>query len=344
MGQSCVYLEPHPAIKRAIQDSIDRKDYQGYAPPMGFPELHRLVLDDLGIKTPASCCVTDGGIEAIYHVAGSLPYDAFVDCDPGWVWPRVYATKPVLATKGKLTPNDVTPMSMVNFVNGQNPTGYEYTPSETMAIVDACRAKDAWLLVDATYHSYISDFVCPYDEYPEKTIVIWSTSKDMGLSGFRVGGFVSNQENMEKLASRRPNNLGSSIVGQRAAIAGYLSKADWLPVLLQTCNENKERIRSRVSAYGAAEVPSSLNHIWLTFSNYSASAIVAALQEKGILVRDCKYYPGFDQNTKQSIRRSIGIEDLLTANSIKVTVSVPPKWVEEFNTTLTGILDVMPIS
>ena len=100
------------------------------------------------------------------------------------------------------------------------------------AIVDIVRRAGAYLIHDCTYRHFAYDHTLAATRYPEGTLTVYSFSKWLGLAGLRVGALVSNADIVEKLASAPPNNLGSSIFSQRAAVAGLKVKAEWFPSVL----------------------------------------------------------------------------------------------------------------
>ena len=58
-GQNTNHFDIHPAVVKAMTDSIASGEYHAYAPPLGIEELRRLILEDLGLSD-ASVLLTDG--------------------------------------------------------------------------------------------------------------------------------------------------------------------------------------------------------------------------------------------------------------------------------------------
>ncbi len=64
LGQNTNHLPAHPDVTQAMIACIEREEYHAYAPPLGFPELHELILADLGLaQSEAGVLVTDGAID-----------------------------------------------------------------------------------------------------------------------------------------------------------------------------------------------------------------------------------------------------------------------------------------
>jgi hypothetical protein len=70
-------------VRQAVEESIAADDFRAYAPPLGFEELRAAIVEDLGFKG-ATAVVTDGGIEALYHIFHSKerPGYSFITTDP----------------------------------------------------------------------------------------------------------------------------------------------------------------------------------------------------------------------------------------------------------------------
>src|SRR5512144_2589026 len=71
LGQNTNHFTTHPAVVKAMMDSIRAEEYHAYAPPAGIEELRRLIKADLGLPD-ASVLVTDGGVEGLYNVCRNL--------------------------------------------------------------------------------------------------------------------------------------------------------------------------------------------------------------------------------------------------------------------------------
>ena len=81
--------------------------------------------------------------------------------------------------------------------NPNNPVGRLYTNEELQTLNDICKKNGVWLLVDEAY----SDFLEPglfksalsFDKSLETTIVVNSLSKNMGMSGWRIGYVIAHK-------------------------------------------------------------------------------------------------------------------------------------------------------
>ena len=147
------------------------------------------------------------------------------------------------------------------------------------------------------------------------------------IRGLRIGSLTAEPGIIEQLAKAPPNNLGSNIVAQRGAIAGLKVKSEWFPEVLATTRHNLELIERTVEGIAGLRVPvTSSNGNFLIIECVEAGvrpeAICAVLSRHDVLVRQGSYH------TKTFGDRFI-----------KVSVSTPTEWVEEFCALLPQAID-----
>ena len=305
-------------VEYAIARSMERGEYQEYAPPKGISNLHELVLRDFDLDdTDAEVCVTDGSLPAIYqairYICNPDTYRKFVDSEPAWGWPRRFSGREPITLPGKITPDDIDDRSFVNICSPQNPIGFDYTAEELEALAIKARDVDAWVLQDCTYKDYSKHFFPIYKIHPNKTITTWSMSKSPGMAGMRVGGVICSPKRMKEIFTLRPNQLGSNLPGQRAAASALSFKERWLPDLLQQVNENREYIYSNLKI-GSCPQPDKSNSVWIEFpKEHNSTTVTERLKEKKLMVRDGIYYKAWGYD----------------GNFIKVGIAVPHEWIEE---------------
>jgi aspartate/methionine/tyrosine aminotransferase len=334
LGQNTNHFPTHPAVRQAMIASIDAEEFHAYAPPAGMERLRQLILEDLDLPD-ASALVTDGAVEALYIVCRTLsePGGNFVTTDPGWKWPMQFAQAsgasvveiPIYGPEYdyRLSPrqleaavNDET--RIIYLVDPNNPLGTTYTPSEIEAFAGIAREVGAFFVHDCTYRHFADSHTLAARFYPERTITIYSFSKWLGLAGLRVGALVSSPDLVERLAAAPPNNLGSNVVSQRAAIAGLEVKGEWLPEINRRQRRNQAEIRKavqQVPGLSVAVYPSQANFLVVecTDAGITPEALCEAYRAKGIMIRQGKYHtPKFGHRF------------------VKVATTVPESWADAF--------------
>lgn len=334
LGQNTNHAKLHPAVIEAMERCIKDEEFHIYAPPAGLEELRAGILDDLGLQG-LSTLVSDGAVASLYHVCHTFlqPGDEFITTDPTWNWPMAFARSVGATVKQipiygdeygyRLAPERlaaaITPKTkMVYLVDPNNPLGTACTPEEIKAIVKIVRDAGAYLIHDCTYRHFAYHHTLAATLYPEKTITVYSFSKWLGLAGLRIGAVVAHGNVVEQLASSPPNNLGSSIFAQRAAAAGLRTKAEWFPAVLAQQRDNQRLIKDaseKIEGLRMPVYPSNGNFIVLETlgAGVSPEALVAEYQKHKIMIRQGAYHtPTFGDRF------------------VKVSVSVPQEWVQEF--------------
>lgn len=334
LGQNTNHATPHPSVLEAMHKSIRDEEFHIYAPPAGFEELRAGIVDDLGLPGQ-SALVSDGAVASLYHICHTFleEGDEFITTDPTWNWPMAFARSKGATVKQipiygeeygyRLAPQRlaeaITPKTkMIYIVDPNNPLGTVATRQEIEQIAAIAKEAGAYLIHDSTYRHFAYEHHLAAEFYPEKTITIYSFSKWLGMAGMRVGAAVSTVDVIESLASAPPNNLGSSILSQRAAIAGLASRAEWFPAVLQGQRDNQARVKAAVDLVPNLSMPvypSNGNFVIIECqaAGIKPEALVAAYQAQDIMIRQGAYHtPTFGDRF------------------IKVSISVPAEWVESF--------------
>jgi aspartate aminotransferase len=334
LGQNTNHYPAHPAVKKAMIDSIEQEEFHAYAPPLGLEELRSMVVGELGLKDHCAV-ITDGAVAGLYHICRSLlrPGDELLATDPAWAWPLSFARAAGAKTvqipiygreqgyrldpcrlKAAITPRT----KIIYIVDPNNPLGTACTADEIRAIAAIARDAGAYLLHDCTYRDFAYSHTLATSFYPERTVTIWSFSKWLGFAGLRVGAMVAAPQLMEQLAHATPNNLGSSFVAQRGAVAGLIVKSEWFPGVLNGQRENQALVQAAVAEIPGFEVPvypSNGNFLIIECEKAGVrpEALCAVLAREKILVRQGSYHTA-----------------AFGDRFIKVSMSVPRGWVEEF--------------
>ncbi|MGI9335431.1 MAG: pyridoxal phosphate-dependent aminotransferase [Gammaproteobacteria bacterium] len=343
MGQNTNHLPLPPEVKQAMFEAIESDAIRSYAPPLGIEMLRQRIAQDLGIEG-LSVMVTDGAIEGLYHACRTLvgPGDEFITTDPGWKWPIQFAVAsgaraielPIYDSQRdyKLTPEQLDAAvgersRLVYLVDPNNPLGICYTAEEIEAFARICQSAGAYLIHDCTYRHFAYEHTLAARFYPERTLTTYSFSKWLGLAGLRVGAIVAHADVVEMLAKAPPNNLGSNVLSQRAALAGLDVKAAWFPEVLRIQRANQAAFHA-----AAAQVPGLTTPVYPSNGNFmivdvsaagiAPEALVEAYRKHDIMIRQAAYHG-----------------DRFADRFVKVSTTVPPSWVQEFCGLLPEMVD-----
>lgn len=116
---------------------------------------------------------------------------------------------------------------MVLLTNPNNPTGTVFTREELTALSEFILRHDLILVVDQAFEDTVFDgremvTMAALPGMWERTVTVFSISKGMGLSGFRVGYLVAGDHMMDVFFGCAVNVIGAtSTAFQRAAAAAF---------------------------------------------------------------------------------------------------------------------------
>jgi aspartate/methionine/tyrosine aminotransferase len=213
-------------------------------------------------------------------------------------------------------------------VDPNNPLGISYTREEINAFCNIARTVGAYILHDCTYRDFADDHVLAAHFYPEQTITIYSFSKWLGIAGLRVGAVVAERSIIERLASFSTETLGSSVIAQRAAQAGLAVKQSWMHDVQAVQRRNQGAIKDAVNNIPGLVIPvypSQGNFVIIECveTGIQPEALAAAFAQRGIMIRQGSYHtPRFG------------------SRFVKVSTTVPTKWVDIFCRQLPEALNV----
>ena len=334
MGQNTNHIPLPAPVREAMLSSIASDEFRAYAPPLGFEELRAAIIEDLGLPG-MTAIVTDGGIAALYHVCHSSARKGatFVTTDPGWKWPALFSRAagaeiveiPIYdpacgyhLAADRLAEHVDDRTRIIYLVDPNNPLGTCVPEDEMRKIAAIAAERGAILVHDCTYRHFAESHTLAAKFYPEKTLTIYSFSKWVGLAGLRVAALVGSPALLAPMARVAPNNLGSNVLSQRAALEGLRCKAEWFPTTQAIQRHNQAMIRDVVDALPGFHLPvypSNGNFLVIECidADIQPEAIVLEMQKHNIMIRQGSYH------TARFGHRFI-----------KVSTTVPKEWVAEF--------------
>jgi len=272
MGQNTNHLHDENQIMDSMMSSIKKRDYNKYPPPEGFPELKKLILEDLGLQNGFEILITAGGTESLYLCTNDIlaPTDNTITCDPGYLIIDNFASRfgdhvksiPIYneACGYKLTPQLVREnmddnTKLISLVDPLNPLGTSYTKEELKDFADLANDKDIYLLHDITYRDFARNHQLMAKYAPEHTVTVYSFSKIYGMAGMRIGSIIGVPEIIKSIKTIVINDLGTNVVSQRGAIAAIKSKKEWLKRIKTITRSNQDIIKRAVDQVENAFLP-----------------------------------------------------------------------------------------
>jgi aspartate/methionine/tyrosine aminotransferase len=135
---------------------------------------------------------------------------------------------------------------MILLIDPLNPLGSGYSRDEVRAIAEVAHDHHLLLLNDVTYRDFSDGHALAAEFAPEETVTVWSLSKNCGLAGLRVGGYLAVPELGAKIARFNTNDLGINVLAQVAGRAALATKSRWIGPVVRQTRANGERVREVV--------------------------------------------------------------------------------------------------
>lgn len=163
---------------------------------------------DIPINYEKEILITTGSKAAIHFALMSIlnPEDEVLISEPAWVsYPeqvKLCYAKPIQIPyyKNVFDFEDyiTSKTKAIIICNPNNPTGYIYTEQEIRHLLKLAKKYNLWLLSDEAYSEFIDEeinFISPgkIDREKTHTIIFNSISKNYGISGWRLGYVIANE-------------------------------------------------------------------------------------------------------------------------------------------------------
>ncbi len=187
---------------------------------------------------------------------------------------------------------------VVCFSSPNNPTGDLLDDATILAAADAPRTL---VLVDEAYAEFSGHSLLPWIADRPNVVVVRTFSKARAAAGLRLGALVADRRIAAMYdAARLPYNVGTltQLVARRVA-------ADDTGLAERVRCITGERARVEHALRGLPELeafPSAANFVLFRHRTLPATALHAALLERGVLVRDVSSWP----DAGESLRATIG--------------------------------------
>ena len=295
-----------------------------YSDSQGIPALRERVADyykRYGVNIAASDILISAGSKPIIFMAMQAildPGDVVVIPEPAWlsyqeqarlcdarVWfiPHSVAVDDYHRYLGKK-------VKLLVINNPNNPAGRVYTHSELQSLHRQCLDRGIWLLVDEAYSDFVLDNSFCSMAGRSGVIVVNSLSKNMGMSGWRVGYAIAEPKFIETLLKLNQHIItcGPTILLQY--LAEYFDNIleHTLPQV-RAVVEKRVRVAQRLEQFGFRHLPGAATfYFFLDVRDYRGDIHDLALyllRERGVAL-----VPGsaYGASTEGFLRMSIGAE------------------------------------
>ena len=184
--------------------------------------------------------------------------------------------------------------------NPNNPTSSVITRKEMRKILDTCKQKGIYVMVDETYVEFDTNMKdvtsIPLTEYYNNLIILRGTSKFFAAPGLRLGYAICGNGDLVKEIVKRQNPWTISTL---AAIAGEImfKDQDYMAKTRDLINKERERIISRLRTCPFIKVfPAHGNFVLIKIlrDDITSDDLFDTTIRKGLMIRDCSNFPFLD--------------------------------------------------
>lgn len=205
---------------------------------------------------------------------------------------------------------------MVVICNPNNPAGKVYTEEELQTLYTMCRSRGIYILVDEAYSDFLADdsFVSMASVVADKdgVIVVNSLSKNLGISGWRVGYVISSPDVIFNILKINQHIITCASSVLLLYLARYFD--DIIKVTLpqaQAVVRKRTEVEQYMRNIGLASLNGSATfYIFVNIDEYKHSSLELALY---LLTKyHISVVPGsaYGQSTERFVRISVGAENL----------------------------------
>ncbi len=206
--------------------------------------------------------------------------------------------------------------------NPNNPAGKVYSKEELTRLYKVCREKGIYIFVDEAYSDFITDssFTSMVNIVPNKDgiIVVNSLSKNMGISGWRVGYVISSPDVIYNILKLNQHLITCASTVLLMYLAKYFD--DIVKVTLPQAAavvEKRKIVEDYIKEKGLQPIEGSATfYLFVNIGDYKYSSVELALYL--LLKYKISVVPGvaYGDSTERFIRIGVGaetIEDIKTA-------------------------------
>lgn len=267
-GQSIIHMEigepDFPSARPIVQAGVKalHDGHTHYTPAAGLPILREAVARFYRDRyrcdiAPERVMITTGASGALQLICGVLiePGDRVLMADPGYPcnanFVRLFGGQPVQIPAGADTRYQLNSRLLqqhwrdgaagVWLATPSNPTGTLVPQGELRAMIEECRARDAFLIVDEIYQGLVyEETTVSAAALADDVFVVNSFSKYFGMTGWRLGWLIAPEDFMREI-----DKLAQNIFLAPPTPSQYAALAVFEPATIDIMENRREAFQQR---------------------------------------------------------------------------------------------------
>lgn len=202
----------------------------------------------------------------------------------------------IRALKEELRPD----VDLLIICNPNNPTSSAITRDEIKKILDICKQRDIFVMVDETYVEFAVDMdditSIPLTNIYNNILILRGISKFFAAPGLRLGYGICGNEDLIKEINKRKNPW---TINSLAAIAGEImfTDKDYINETKALISAQRKLVFERLSECSNIKVfPPVANFVLIKIkNNITAMDLFECAIRKGLMIRNCSNFPFLDE-------------------------------------------------
>lgn len=184
--------------------------------------------------------------------------------------------------------------------NPNNPTSSAITRDDMRKILDICKQRDIFVMVDETYVEFAEDMEqitsIPLTKYYNNILILRGISKFFAAPGLRLGYAICGNDDLLKEINKRKNPW---TINSLAVIAGEIMFSDheYINLTKELISTERTRICTILQNCNYVKVfPPTANFVLVKIlkKNVTAMNLFEDAIKKGLMIRDCSSFPFLD--------------------------------------------------
>ena len=325
-----------PHVLNAVKDALDRGKTH-YPPALGIPELRRKIADTVkrlnGLDASQDdiiiCPGSGPALFASMRVFLS-PGDEALNPNPSFpinlAAPQICGARsvdvPLRREDGfQVREDDLEKRvshrtKLIVLTNPNNPTTTVYTRATLEGVARVAKRHDLMVVTDENFQRLVYDgryhtSLATLPGMRERTVTIFAFSKDMGMTGFRVGAAIANPDIVKMISAVQRNTASSAnTFSQYGALAALEGPSDFFHAWRQIYLRNRDIVMEIMASVPNVHChrPESSYFIWVDVSALGTSEDVAnyIMTEGNVAVKAGIHYGQYGEGF---IRASFGYSE-----------------------------------
>lgn len=180
-------------------------------------------------------------------------------------------------------------IDLIFLANPNNPTGLRLDKKYLIKILDICKEKNIFLVLDECFIPFCQkdqSLLSEIEKY-KNLLIVGAFTKIYSIPGVRLGFLVTSNMDLNKKISSHLPEWNLSVFAQEAGLACTKESA-FIEKTASYVKKEREFLSEKLEDMGITSYPGEGNFILI----YSEKPLYDLLLERGILIRDCQNFKG----------------------------------------------------